>query len=199
MVEEVPGVRRLDGCRTASLVLLGASLASAIGCSTVMALKRPGPVPDECVSLGMNRDIVEDFLPQARRTDPTPDSEGRLYQYRYQDGPPHGTKIRILLYLAGDVVTFFLAELAFIPIEVFGSARVERLATAEFDAEDRLVHWQVERARGHRVLRTLSGSDTGEAPAADAPSPEADSFNASDPDAEDPCTYTRLHARFDVP
>ncbi len=159
-------------------LVLSAGLAAAIGssgCATVVALDIPGPVFDNQISLGMHRSEVEVVLKHAKRSE-FPEPPGTTVRYDYGNGPHQASKGRIVLYLAGDVFTLFLSELVFWPIELYAKGRTERVATAYYDASNRLGMLTIARPGGQDVFVAM-----GERPPIGSPSGPA-----SDPQINSP-------------
>ena len=157
----------------ATLLLLAPMvLATLPGCATYTALAMEGPTHDESVRIGMHRMDVERILgvPVASEYE---DDGVRVVRYEYADGPPGGTKVRSLLYVAGDLFTFFLSELVFWPIELYANERIQRVAIAQYD-DNELVDWRIERSNGRMLARASAPPEPRpEEPPASAPDPGA--------------------------
>ncbi|MDJ0870080.1 MAG: hypothetical protein QNK03_28590 [Myxococcota bacterium] len=132
------------------LILAGMVLAAQTGCATYTAIKMPGPTGDENVDVGMHRSDVEGVL----GVGPTSEYENEGLQtvrYEYSDGPTQWSKLRSVLYVGADVFTLFLSELIFFPTELYATDRIKRVATAEYDDENELVEWKVQRRGGETL------------------------------------------------
>ena len=90
-------------------------LCLAYGCSIYKAATAPPPVPVELVKAGSSRaDVISVF---GRPTGSGKIDRQQLETFEFIDGSSTGSKGRVLLYLAGDLVTLGLAELVFWPME----------------------------------------------------------------------------------
>jgi hypothetical protein len=97
-------------------------------------------------------------------------------RYEYADGPPAWSVLRSLVYVAGDVFTFFLSELIFWPIELYAEDEIKRVAVAEYSEDDKLAAWNVRRASSGKTLVSQK-SPKYDRYAAEAKSPSALSEN----------------------
>jgi hypothetical protein len=91
-------------------------VALCSGCSIYKAATAPPPLAVENVKVGKSRDeiIASIGLPKSSENK----GDVRTDMHEFTSGSPEGTKIRIVLYVAGDVFTIGLAELVFWPIEL---------------------------------------------------------------------------------
>jgi len=135
----------------ALLILAGTALSTQVGCATHAAVTMPGPVADQDVRSGMPRGEVESLL-GVGPTSHYEEEEVDVVRYEYSDGPPGGSKVRIVPYLAADVFTLFLSEIIFWPIEVYAKGRIKRVGTAHYDEQNVLVEWQVARPNGEALV-----------------------------------------------
>ena len=62
---------------------------------------------------------------------------------------------------AGDVFTFFLSEIVFWPIELYATERIQRVGIAEYDEENVLVAWTIQRPSGETLAAEVSSEPTG--------------------------------------
>ncbi len=85
------------------------------GCSVSHALNAPEPVEYKKIYVGLNRSAVISRFGIPKLTENKEDEKVDFFEF--VDGYHAASKIRILLYLAGDVFTAGLAELIFWPIE----------------------------------------------------------------------------------
>lgn len=169
-------------CRRIIPILL---LPLAVGCATYTAVKIPGPVDDEKIAIGEHRSQVEVIL-RAPIVNEYHDADGTTARYQYKDGPHQASKGRVVLYIAGDVFTAFLSELIFWPIEAYASKQTERVATAQYDNENVLTGFAVDRPGGERLM-TLGTP---------LPGPPPTEFDASTKSSESPpVTKSRKGAR----
>jgi len=101
---------------TSGLAIAGLCLVLGLmlGCATSVAVSMPGPAEDQQVRVDMSRSDVETVLSQT----PTSmfDNKGMTEaRYEYSNGPPAWSKLRRLVYVAGDITTLFLSELILWP------------------------------------------------------------------------------------
>lgn len=134
-----------------SIALLAALGLSSTGCATYTAVKIPGPVADESIQLGQHRSEVEATL-RAPIMNEYKDGGITTARYQYKDGPHQASKGRVVLYIAGDVFTAFLSELIFWPIEAYASKQTDRIATAQYDSDNKLVGFAVDRSTNERLI-----------------------------------------------
>ncbi len=116
-------------------------------CATYVAVTMPGPKNDDDVHVGMKRSEVELTL----RAGPSSQFDERamtVARYEYSDGPPQWSKLRALLYVGADLVTLFLSELIFWPIELYAKAQIKRVAVAHYDHDWVLKQWSIRREDG---------------------------------------------------
>jgi hypothetical protein len=105
------------------------------GCSIYKAATAPSPVETSNLQIGMSRANVMSILGSPKSTEVV--NGERTEMYEYVNGSHEGSKVRILLYAAGDVFTIGLAELIFWPAELaFGQGTDER-AVAIYDRDDK--------------------------------------------------------------
>jgi len=121
------------------------------GCATYVAVKIPGPVDDDKIAIGEHRSAVELAL-RAPIVNEYHDAIGTTARYQYKNGPHEASKGRVVLYIAADVFTAFLSELIFWPIEAYASKQTERIATAQYDNDNKLVGFAVDRQGGERLI-----------------------------------------------
>ncbi len=153
------------------LLLVPMLLVIQTGCATYTTLTMEGPSDDERVAIGMHRKEVERILETAAASEY--DDRGlSVARYEYSDGPPAGSKLRSLIYVAGDLFTLFLSELVFWPIELYADQRIKRVAIAEYDEANKLVEWTIERRNGDRLTHARAPSPREVPPSVAAPGPE---------------------------
>lgn len=147
-----PGRRRRRPRGWLAVAVLCLGLALSPGCATWVAVSMPGPAQDDQIQVEMSRSEVETVLAQT----PTSMYENKGMteaRYEYSDGPPEWSKLRALVYVAGDVFTLFLSELIFWPIELTAESRIQRIAVAEYSDDNKLASWTIRRKTGGEVLR----------------------------------------------
>lgn len=161
-------------CRRVVSVLL---LPLFTGCATYTAVKIPGPVADDKITIGEHRSAVELAL-RAPIVNEYQDASGTTARYQYKNGPHEASKGRVVLYIAADVFTAFLSELIFWPIEAYASKQTERIATAQYDNENMLIGFAVDRPGGERLI-TIGTPLPGPPPVTETKSSESPSGTRS--------------------
>jgi len=86
------------------------------GCSIYKAANAPPPVPVENVKIGSTRNDVLSTFGTPKNIDTS--GNDRIEMYEFVDGHHGASKVRILLYIAGDFFTLGLTELVFWPMEL---------------------------------------------------------------------------------
>lgn len=125
-------------------------LTSTLGCAAGYSLSLPGPIHDENVTVGMHRQEVDALLSTKGGTVSNPAEEVTVVHYRFVDGPHQATKLRALVYLAGDVFTLFLSEIIFWPIEIAVKNGAQSGAEAHYDNQNRLTAFRSYKSRSNR-------------------------------------------------
>jgi len=139
-------------------LFLTSIVSQGLGCATYVALKQPGPVPDEGIYLGMHRSDVAGNLGVIGSSYDEPADFVRV-RYKYLDGAHEASKGRVVLYLAGDVFTLFLTEIIFWPIELAVASDYQRTAEALFDPDNRLTHFRSMKTGNRKLLLDLWEGD----------------------------------------
>ena len=105
------------------------------GCSIYKAATAPSPVETSSLQPGMPRSHVMSVLGYPKSTEVV--NGERTEMYEYINGSDAASKVRILLYIAGDLFTLCLTELIFWPAELaFGQGTDER-AVAIYGPDDK--------------------------------------------------------------
>lgn len=104
------------------------------GCSIYKAATAPGPVAVETVQVGITRAEVFSVYGVPNHTQTN--SGIRTDTFYFIDGYPTGSKSRIALYVAGDVITLGLAEVIFWPLEIAVLEGTEGKAVVTYDSND---------------------------------------------------------------
>jgi len=95
------------------------------GCSIYKAATAPPPIALENVKNGASRITIVGTLGIPKMSETKTGSKSDVYEF--VNGSYEGTKVRILLYVAGDIFSIGLAELLFWPIELgFGQGTAGR-------------------------------------------------------------------------
>lgn len=117
-----------------TLLALNAVGAVLQGCSVGQALRGSAPVPVDRVKAGERREVIHSTLGTPTSTEAK--GETRTEVYEFADGNSNGSKARIILYLAGDVLTLGLAELIFWPVELAAGDRAKGHAVVDYGSDD---------------------------------------------------------------
>ena len=104
------------------------------GCSVGMALSGPPPVAVERVHIGTERNAVISVLGIPKNTEIKDGTKTDMFEFI--DGNSNGSKVRVILYLAGDVFTLGLSELLFWPIELTAGAGTKGRAIVKYGLND---------------------------------------------------------------
>lgn len=105
------------------------------GCSIYKAATAPSPVDTGILRPGMPRIHVMSVLGSPRSSDVV--NGERTEMYEYVNGSSGASKLRILLYVVGDLLTLCLAELIFWPAELALGQGSDERAVASYDRDDR--------------------------------------------------------------
>lgn len=77
------------------------------------------------------------------------DKNGNKQDYfEFESGHSDLSKTRVLLYIGGDVVTLTLAELIFWPLELTALESDACVATATYDADQKVISWNASKKKG---------------------------------------------------
>ena len=98
------------------------------GCSVYQAVYAPTPIEYKQVKLGATRTEARSYLGFPKMTDQK--NNQKTDSFEFIDGYNAASKVRIVLYLAGDIFTVGLSELIFWPIEAY-----------DFDGKQCRGHW----------------------------------------------------------
>lgn len=104
------------------------------GCSVSRALNGPAPVAVEKVKVGENRNNIITVLGLPKNTESKTDSKTDMYEFT--DGYSNGSKVRVIIYLAGDFFTLGLSELLFWPIELAAGDGTKGRAIVTYGLDD---------------------------------------------------------------
>lgn len=108
-----------------TLYLVLASAMALPGCSIYKAATAPPPIVLENVKTGASRITIVGTLGVPKLSETKGDS--KIDVHEFVNGSHEGTKVRILLYIAGDLFTISLSELVFWPVELeFGQGTAGR-------------------------------------------------------------------------
>lgn len=113
------------------------------GCSIYKVMTQPGHIPLGEVREGADRVKVEEIV--GAPTGSLPDG---AVVYQFADGKPGATKLRALLYLAGDVFTLGLAELIFFPTELYLLNEQSGMAGVKYDQANKAASVVITRRDG---------------------------------------------------
>jgi len=137
-----------------TILLVLTVLVFSSGCSIFKAANAPPPIALDEVTVGKDRNQIISILGLPRSTETTPANE-RTDVHEFIDGHEAASKLRILLYIAGDVFTLGLAELVFWPLEIVAMQGNEGRAIVTYTplnvAKDVLVTTRAGKAWGQRL------------------------------------------------
>ena len=127
------------------LLTVSLGLYAITGCSIYSAAHAPGPVNYREIRVGNDRtDVITTFgIPRMSETSP----EERKDYFEFTDGYHQAWKGRILVYLAGDIFSFGLAEAIFWPAEELGLQGSEGRAYIVYDVDNKVKHIKVVSAK----------------------------------------------------
>jgi hypothetical protein len=109
-------------------------------CSVYKAATQPGPADLTGIGIGSRRVEVITRLGAPKFSDTDP--QGRKQDvFEFQSGLHQGSKARIILYLAADVVTLTLAELILWPMEMTVLERATCIANVTYDESQKVEAW----------------------------------------------------------
>jgi hypothetical protein len=115
-------------------IMLCAVLAYLPGCSIYKAATAPPPVALDGVKVGANRINIVGALGVPKSTETKAESKTDVYEF--VDGSANVSKLRIVLYIAGDLYTLGLAELIFWPVELGFGQGTEGRAVVTYGMDD---------------------------------------------------------------
>lgn len=105
------------------------------GCSIYKAATAPSPVGTDTLRVGMPRSHIMSVLGYPRSNEVV--NGERTEMYEYVNGSEEGSKLRILLYIAGDFFTLCLTELIFWPAELALGQGTDERAIVIYDRDDK--------------------------------------------------------------
>lgn len=115
-------------------LMICASLVSSGGCSIYKAATAPPPVALESVKVGANRINIVGAFGVPKSTENKADMRTDVYEF--VDGSASGSKVRIILYIAGDLFTLGLSELVFWPLELGFGQGTDGRAVVTYGMDD---------------------------------------------------------------
>src|SRR5262245_34895432 len=128
------------------------------GCSIYRAATAPSPVETGMLRPGMPRTHVMSVLGSPRSSDVV--NGERTEMYEYVNGSVGASKLRILPYLAGDLLTFGIAELVFWPAELAWGQGSEERAVASYDRDDRVRQIRITKRDGTLLADIHNSGET---------------------------------------
>ncbi|MEQ1636851.1 MAG: hypothetical protein ABL903_09160 [Methylococcales bacterium] len=139
------------------MLLIGCATTQLSGCSIYQAAHAPDPVEYKEVKLGNTRTETIARLGYPKMTDQK--NNQKIDTFEFQDGYHAASKARMLLYLAGDVITVGLAEFIFWPLEenVFDGQQCK--GTVTYDATESVIGYDFKDNAGEPLM---SSQDKGE-------------------------------------
>lgn len=117
------------------------------GCSVSEALTQAPPANLQGIGSGTPRQIVISQIGAPKLTDTTKNGNKQDF-FEFQSGMHEASKLRAILYLAGDVFTIGLAELIFWPLELTALKESTCTATATYDNDLKIENWSVAKKSG---------------------------------------------------
>jgi hypothetical protein len=118
-------------------------------CSISAALKQPPPADLQGIGVGTPRMEIISRLGPPNFSDT--DAQGRKQDsFEFQSGMHGASKARVILYIAGDLVTLGLAELIFWPLELtlMKSATCSASATYDSSQTQKAETWNLKQKEG---------------------------------------------------
>lgn len=104
------------------------------GCSIYKAATAPPPLALENVFVGANRVNIIGTLGVPKSSETKADT--RIDVHEFVDGSPSASKLRIILYIAGDLYTACLSELIFWPMELGLGQGTDGRAVVSYGMDD---------------------------------------------------------------
>ena len=134
--------------RTVVLVLMLVSFMFAqSACSISKALNQPPPADLQGIGVGTPRMEIISRLGPPNFSDT--DAQGRKQDsFEFQSGMHGASKTRVILYLAGDLVTLGLAEVIFWPLELTLMKSATCNAYVTYDSSQKAETWQLKQKSG---------------------------------------------------
>jgi hypothetical protein len=130
------------------LVLLGLALTlMQPGCSVYKAASQPPPADLTGIGIGTPRGqlIVRLGAPKFSDTDPQGQKQDT---FEFDSGFHSASKVRIIPYLAADLVTLGLAELILWPLEMTVMEKAKCVGMATYDPTQKVNAWNVSQKDG---------------------------------------------------
>ena len=134
--------------KTIMVVLMIASLALVqSACSVYKASTQPGPVDHRSIGVGSPRQQVIGTLGPPKFSDLDP--AGRKQDtFEFQSGLHQASKVRIIPYLAADLITLGLAEIVLWPIELTVMERASCIANVTYDQQQKVESFNMNKRDG---------------------------------------------------
>lgn len=134
--------------RTPVVMLMLVSFVFAqSACSIYKASTQPPPADLVGIGIGTSRQEIIQRLGAPKFSDTDP--QGRRQDlFEFQSGMHGASKARIILYIAGDLVTLGLAELIFWPMELTVMNSATCNASANYDSSQKVDVWKLTQKDG---------------------------------------------------
>lgn len=134
--------------RTPVVMLMLVSFVFAqSACSIYKASTQPPPADLAGIGIGTSRQEIIQRLGAPKFSDTDP--QGRRQDlFEFQSGMHGASKARIILYIAGDLVTIGLAELIFWPMELTVMNSATCNASATYDSSQKVDVWKLTQKDG---------------------------------------------------
>lgn len=131
----------------AIMLMLVSFMIVQSACSISAALKQPPPADLLGIGVGTPRQEIIQRLgaPNFSETD----AQGRKQDlFEFQSGMHGASKTRVILYIAGDIITLGLAEVIFWPIELTLLKSATCNAYVTYDSSQKAETWQLKQKSG---------------------------------------------------
>lgn len=133
------------GLKKTVLILL--IIINLNGCSVYKVITQPGPADTDGIGVGTARQELISRLGPPKAID-TDKNGNKIDMFEFESGMHHASKMRAILYLAGDFFTLFLTELIFWPMELTILESDICHGTAMYDNTQKITSWQMTRKNG---------------------------------------------------
>jgi hypothetical protein len=142
-----PNEKKKHTLKTIACCLTVIVMLTNLGCSVYKASTQPPPADLTGIGIGTRRVEVITRLGAPKFSDTTP--EGKKQDvFEFESGLHAGSKSRIILYLAADIVTLTLAEIILWPMEMTVLERAKCIANATYDESQKVESWVLAQKEG---------------------------------------------------
>ena len=132
------------------------------GCAQVMAAEQPPPLGRSILTIGADRSAIIGVLGGAIGRETSADGSKCIETYSYSDGGgknhPAWKTTRIVVYTAGDLVTLWLSQVIWMPLEFWVFDATDYLCVATYerqgaDIASEVPRWTLTNYNERRVTR----------------------------------------------